>query len=156
MEFSEDSGLVKREILKLVNEKIPEEYLSQLKTIITLFIENMESGSFASKIKVDEYATFLNLLNEYQKHSYCIKEYSHLMKVSPRHLNRIVKYSSGKTACEAIAEKVIMNAKRLLTETNFSIKEIAYEIGFSDQYYFSRFFKKYTGISPKMYRISSA
>lgn len=46
----------------------------------------------------------------------------------------------------------ISNAKNLLADETKSIKEVAYEVGFSDQYYFSRQFKHYEGISPSVYR----
>ena len=51
-----------------------------------------------------------------------------------------------------IHERIIIEAKRELYLTNKTVKEIAYELGFSDEFYFSRFFKNNTEVSPQLYR----
>jgi YesN/AraC family two-component response regulator len=51
-----------------------------------------------------------------------------------------------------ISERIIIEAKRELYLTNKAVKEIAYELGYDDEYYFSRFFKTKAAISPQMYR----
>ena len=51
-----------------------------------------------------------------------------------------------------ISERIIIEAKRELYLTNKAVKEIAYELGYDDEYYFSRFFKAKAAISPQMYR----
>ena len=58
----------------------------------------------------------------------------------------------NKTLTDLIAERIIIEAKRELYLTNKSIKEIAYELGYNDEYYFSRFFKKNADVSPQLYR----
>ncbi|NSW89572.1 MAG: helix-turn-helix transcriptional regulator [Firmicutes bacterium] len=50
---------------------------------------------------------------------------------------------------------IIHKAKEELLTSNSSIKEIAYKLKFSDEFYFSRFFKKHTGIPPSKYRIQN-
>jgi YesN/AraC family two-component response regulator len=51
-----------------------------------------------------------------------------------------------------ISERIIIEAKRELYLTTKPIKELAYELGYEDEYYFSRFFKKNANVSPQMYR----
>ena len=51
-----------------------------------------------------------------------------------------------------IGERIIMEAKRELYLTSKPIKEIAYILGFKDEFYFSRFFKRNTDVSPQLYR----
>jgi AraC-like DNA-binding protein len=51
-----------------------------------------------------------------------------------------------------IHERIIIEAKRELYLTNKTVKEIAYELGFNDEFYFSRFFKNNTEVSPQVYR----
>jgi len=51
-----------------------------------------------------------------------------------------------------ISERIIIEAKRELYLTNKAVKEIAYELGYDDEYYFSKFFKVNTDISPQLYR----
>ncbi|MEO8405410.1 MAG: helix-turn-helix domain-containing protein, partial [Chitinophagaceae bacterium] len=56
------------------------------------------------------------------------------------------------TLTHLIAERIIIEAKRELFMTSKAVKEIAYELGFTDEYYFSRFFKTNAEISPQHYR----
>lgn len=63
-----------------------------------------------------------------------------------------VKRSFGKTPTKIIQERLILEAKKLLHLTYKSIKEIAAELNFEDEFYFSRYFKKEVGVSPKKFR----
>jgi AraC family transcriptional activator of pobA len=57
-----------------------------------------------------------------------------------------------KTLTELISDRVIIEAKRQLYLSGKSVKEVAFELGFADEFYFSRFFKKNTGVSPVTFR----
>jgi AraC family transcriptional regulator, transcriptional activator of pobA len=74
------------------------------------------------------------------------------MKISQRNLNRAVKNISGKTACRLAEEKIVAESKKILANTNHTIKNIAWELGFEDHFYFSRMFKKVTGLPPGKFR----
>ncbi len=75
------------------------------------------------------------------------------MGVSFDYMRHCFKEEMGKTPLEYLTHLRIRQAKRYLRQSRFySIGEIAYLCGFSDRYYFSRCFKKQTGISPKEYR----
>ena len=69
-----------------------------------------------------------------------------------RQLCNMFKEYTGKTAQDYLTELRIKNAEELLRFTSMSIKTIAYSLGFQNQYYFSGFFKKHTGMSPTDYR----
>ncbi|WP_221932059.1 helix-turn-helix domain-containing protein [Flavobacterium restrictum] len=58
----------------------------------------------------------------------------------------------AKTPTDLILERIIIEAKRELYLTNKAVKEIAYELGYDDEHYFSRFFKNNANVSPQMYR----
>jgi len=79
-------------------------------------------------------------------------EYAVLLNISPNALAKITKKHFNKTLTNLITERIIIEAKRELYLTNKSVKVIAYELGYDDEYYFSRFFKKNTEISPQVYR----
>lgn len=79
-------------------------------------------------------------------------EYAVLLNISPNALAKITKNHFNKTLTNLITERIIIEAKRELYLTNKSVKEIAYGLGYDDEFYFSRFFKKNTDISPKVYR----
>lgn len=84
------------------------------------------------------------------KHS--AREYALLLNLSSNALARITKTYFNKTISNMISERIIIEAKRELYLTNKTIKEIAYELGYEDEYYFSRFFKTNAEVSPQLYR----
>lgn len=75
--------------------------------------------------------------------------------LSTRHLNRIFMNNFDMTVTQYIKNKKIIKAKEYLKKTNCSIKEIAYLIGTESDSAFCKFFKKETGISPKIYRFQN-
>ena len=80
------------------------------------------------------------------------KDYAVLLNISPNALAKITKNHFNKTLSNLITERIIIEAKRELYLTNKSIKEVAWELGYDDEYYFSRFFKKNVNIPPQVYR----
>jgi len=66
----------------------------------------------------------------------------------------MVKKLTGKTAGKYIDDLVIVEAKNLLRDPSLTIAQIADLLYFSDQFFFSKFFKRYTGITPSDYRKS--
>ncbi len=79
-------------------------------------------------------------------------EYADMMNISAKHLNDIVKKSINKTVTNLIHERIIIEAKRLLLYTDFTISQIAHELDYLDKSYFLRFFKKKVGMTPETYR----
>ncbi|MBO9203074.1 MULTISPECIES: helix-turn-helix domain-containing protein [Niastella] len=74
------------------------------------------------------------------------------LHLSPRYLSDLLKQETGKTAMDLIQSFLISEAKNLLNGGEHSVAEIAYLLGFENPPYFSRYFKKETGISPKQFR----
>jgi AraC family transcriptional regulator, transcriptional activator of pobA len=79
-------------------------------------------------------------------------DYALILNISLNALTKITKKHFNKTLTSLITERIIIEAKRELYLTNKSVKELAYELGYEDEYYFSRLFKKNANISPQMYR----
>ena len=79
-------------------------------------------------------------------------DYANLLNISPKALAKITKNYFNKTLTNLIAERIVIEAKRELYLTNKSVKEIAYELGYDDEHYFSRFFKTNADVSPQLYR----
>lgn len=79
-------------------------------------------------------------------------DYAEILSISSKALGKIVKTHLNKTLTALISERIIIEAKRELYLTNKPVKRIAYELGYPDEYYFSRFFKTNTDISPQLYR----
>lgn len=78
--------------------------------------------------------------------------YASLLNMTPKALGRVTKQHFNKTLTNLIAERIIIEAKRELYLTYKPVKTIAYELGFVDEFYFSRYFKNHTDVSPQLYR----
>lgn len=76
------------------------------------------------------------------------KFYADRLNISPKHLNRIVKITLGKTTTGLITERVLLEAKRLIVHSDNSLTAIAEILGFEDYAYFSKVFKSKTKITP--------
>lgn len=86
--------------------------------------------------------------------SITIKELSELIYRSSAQTIRIFKKEYGLTPYAYLIESKVKMAKLLLRNTSMSIKQISYELSFTDEHYFSNIFKKITGVSPRQYRKS--
>jgi len=74
------------------------------------------------------------------------------LSTHPNHLNAVVKRQHQKTAIAFIHEQIVHEAQSLLNQTELSIKEIAFRLGFNESSHFNHFFKKQTRITPALYR----
>jgi len=81
-----------------------------------------------------------------------VSAYAEMLHINPSCLNEVAKKTTGITAGELIRHRVIDETKKLLFSSAMSGKEIAFELGFDDPAYFSRFFRKYTGTTLKEFR----
>ncbi|MBF4519032.1 helix-turn-helix transcriptional regulator [Flavobacterium sp. ANB] len=93
-----------------------------------------------------------NAIEENFRTKHSASEYADILHVSPVVLARAAKSHFNMTLSDLITERIIVEAKRELYLTDKTIKEIAYELGYDDEYYFSRVFKGKTEISPQFYR----
>jgi len=74
--------------------------------------------------------------------------------ITPNHLNALCQDMLGKTAGDLIRDRILLESKRLLTNADMTITEIAYNLNFKDNSYFNRFFKKEVGSTPDEFRTS--
>ncbi|MDQ8013388.1 MAG: helix-turn-helix domain-containing protein [Flavobacterium nitrogenifigens] len=98
---------------------------------------------------------FLTVLSIHCKKQHYVNFYAGVLFVTPGHLNKTVKQLTGKTVKDFITEALILEAKNLLEDTQFSISKIAEELEFGSIFSFSFFFKKHTTFSPTEYRSNS-
>lgn len=97
---------------------------------------------------------FLALLSKHVKSERNLLFYANRLYVTPKYLTQTVKKLTGKTAGKYIDDLVIVEAKNLLRDPSLTIAQVADLLYFSDQFFFSKFFKRYTGITPSDYRKS--
>ncbi|MGQ7853908.1 AraC family transcriptional regulator [Pedobacter sp. WC2501] len=128
-------------------------YLTVLLTYLSrLYIEQFKGGDHsADKLLLK---SFQAKINECYRELREVSDYASLLNISAGHLSELVKIQSGKPAIKHIHERLILEAQRLLFHTNHALKEIAFDLGFSDTSYFNRFFKRETGLTPSAYRAS--
>lgn len=80
------------------------------------------------------------------------KEYADRLAVHVNHLNKVLKENTGRTTTEVIGNRITQEAKILLKQTNWTVSEIAYCLGFEEVAHFSNFFRKHTQITPNSFR----
>ncbi|MFC0514291.1 helix-turn-helix domain-containing protein [Mucilaginibacter angelicae] len=82
-------------------------------------------------------------------------DFASCLAVHTNHLNRSVKEITGQTTSRHISVRILKEAQALLKHTDWSIAQIAAGLGFEEPAYFTNFFKKHTGISPALSRLSN-
>ncbi|SMC46669.1 AraC family transcriptional regulator [Pedobacter africanus] len=95
---------------------------------------------------------FLSLIDLHFKEEKSVTFYADKLNITANYLNILCKRHFNASASQLIQNRVILEAKRLLHASEKSVKEIAFELGFYDLAYFSRFFKAQTGTSPRQFR----
>ncbi|UYQ94027.1 AraC family transcriptional regulator [Chitinophaga horti] len=95
---------------------------------------------------------FLELLEQHYKDQGAVEFYADQLHITPQYLNIACKKETGLTAGHCIRSRLVLEAKRMLSLTAQDVKEIAFDLGFSDSSYFSRFFRRYGGVSPVEFR----
>jgi AraC family transcriptional regulator, transcriptional activator of pobA len=137
------------------NDKNPEEIIRSLLDLILLTCnqlyprEPLTLPNNKGHILVKK---FMLLIEENFNKNLNVADYADKLAMSANHLTQIVKQITGKTTIEILQERNILEIKRLLLYTNLSITEIALKMNFSDQSYFSKYFKKTTGQTPLEFR----
>ncbi len=95
---------------------------------------------------------FRALLDRRCRERRSVESYALEMGVTPGQLTRMCREALGISALAAIDARAIHEAKRELAYSNLSVKQIAAELGFQDEAYFGRFFRKQTGLRPTEFR----
>jgi len=125
-------------------------YLIALFTELNQFVATPQHmATNAALILTEQYKNAL-AQHIYQRQK--VNDYAEILCVTPNHLNKCVKSSTGKSAHELLSEMLILEAKVLLRQTNMSISEIAFKIGRNETSDFARFFKAQTDMKPSEYR----
>lgn len=95
------------------------------------------------------------LIGHYLLQEHAIGFYAEQLHLPVRQLNRICMQSTGLTLYGLLQERLLTESKILLRTSPLSAKEISHQLGFKDPAYFGRFFKKYMGMPPAMFRQQS-
>ena len=129
--------------------------INLLKTIICK-LDDIKQKQFPCQktyhYSIDSFDRFQLLLDKHILEHKKVGFYAEKLHVTPRKLGETIKSILNKTTTEVISNRLLIECKRRLLYSNDNITEIAYELGFEDNSYFTKFFKKMTNMTPKEYR----
>lgn len=141
MQFNKQHIL--REIVSVMFRTISELYARRLE----------ESERTPVKTRQQEYfERFVKQVALFFREQRSVKFYADSLYITPKYLSTVIKEISGRSAAEWINEFVIQEAKMLLSYSTKSIQEITYDLNFSTQSFFGKYFKRHTGVSPSEFR----
>ncbi len=103
---------------------------------------------------IDTLRSLERIIDIHYKTDKSAKFYANKLNITPKHLNRIVKATLGKTTTDLITERVILESKRLIVHSNNTLSAISEILGFQDYAYFSRVFKQKTEVTPLEFKKS--
>jgi AraC family 4-hydroxyphenylacetate 3-monooxygenase operon regulatory protein len=146
----------------LLKEQNSSEFMSNSASLSLLklaLIEVMRLAHFQPKnalhrsSDVTIYNRFNQLIENNYKQHWTLPMYAEDLGVTTARLNDISRRVSGLASKQIVAERVMLEARRLLLLTSISVQEIAYELGYQDPAYFARFFKRNAGETASEFRI---
>lgn len=142
-------------LIKLMSDARPMKNVvfNMLNVILGIITPTMFTGQSKPLLRTTEIAVrFKRMLPKFVKRQKGPSFYANKLCISEVYLNEAVKKSTGMTPSAWITATIILEAKRLLRCTVSTVKEVAHELGYEDHAYFSRLFKKNTGMTPLEFR----
>lgn len=143
-----------------IKEELKEEnsliHLLRARAAVIAAIVSVQAEQIFTEFKVyqsnSRLADFNTLIDEYYKVEKSVAFYAEKLNISPNYLNILCKKNLKVTAIQLIHQRICVEAKRLLQNNKLTIKEITFNLGFTDNSYFSNFFKNQTGMTPSDFR----
>ena len=128
--------------------------VAYLKIFLILIIRMKKAdqlaGNLPTRDKPEMIEKLVQYINAHYKEKHSATDYATLLNVPANTLGSVVKKYFDKTLTALISDRIMVEAKRELYLTSKSVKEISYLLGYQDEYYFSRFFKRHAGISQSL------
>ncbi|MGF2414687.1 helix-turn-helix domain-containing protein [Ferruginibacter sp.] len=153
-----NKNIIENELSNISEElvKQPYQYLISIHSRIELILVEINRAKVKRGDEIWKpdalFLKFLEAVRNNFEHNYALSQFAKMLGTTEIKLNELAKFHAGKTAQNVIYGLVASEAKRLLTYGDLSVKEVAYQLGFNDPFYFSNFFKKQTKISPRLYK----
>ncbi len=132
------------------------ECLTQALLILTIREMPRLKGTGTEPLNGARIATaYRDLINRRFYDHWSVADYASALSVSPSQLTRICRLHVGKSPAALIHARILLEAQRMLRYTEAPAAQIAFELGYQDPAYFSRFFKRLAGVTPRQYRLQS-
>lgn len=156
-----------KELLNIVNQMQTEmwtpnqfahgEYLKILLHLFLIVIQRFGIRKNCNGLSMNNpshilFVKFRKLIEENYPQIHTVSEYAKLLNISSKSLTNCTKEISHQTPLEIINERIILEARRLLSYSEKNVNEIGFELGFEDPSYFVKFFKRYMQMLPSDYR----
>ncbi len=119
---------------------LPDDYISRKAEILAKFRQVLDSH-------MDDFVAGR------VKKMYGIKELAEILCLHPGHLSKVIKLEAGNHACYFYEQRILQEVIKLLADPALSIKNIAHKMDY-DVSNFSKFFKRFKGMTPSLYRKS--
>lgn len=155
-------GIFQQLIQQMINEleKPGQAHRDMLDAYLRMFlIEALRRNDNKAKPSTDErddpnrlVGEFIALVDKHFHKVHAVADYAEMLHVSPKSIAKRLNATGYKTPTEIIRDRIVLEAKRDLRFTQKSVKEIAFDLGFDDPAYFTRYFKKSANESPQAYR----
>lgn len=147
-------GRIRRELAEagLAHSEVLLSYLKILLVQATRLKLRQGGGEAGARLYPPELERLIELIEANYRTLHRPADYAAMLCVTPKTLGRLVRKWLGKTPTDLIRERILKHARWQLLHTLRPVKEIAREVGFDDELYFSRFFKRATGYSPLFFR----
>ncbi|MFN8347001.1 MAG: helix-turn-helix domain-containing protein [Spirosomataceae bacterium] len=151
--------LLKNQIIRELYEENPEKQ-TVVQSLFHVFFISLYRFSLSLKTPIapadnrtlQYFRTFQKSIKTSLQESKSIREYAKELNITTVHLNRICQSLVQKSALQVVHEHLINEAKKYLLNTTYTISEVSYFLNFKDPAYFTRLFKKLTGVSPSEFR----
>lgn len=101
---------------------------------------------------VDHFGDFNRLIEQHYCEGWTVAKYASELGITTAHLNGICRRTVGQSALQLVHQRILLEAKRLLVYTAQTVAQVGDRLGFNDPGYFTRFFKRQTGQSPRDFR----
>lgn len=141
-----------REIAMLKKEIIQNYLCLIFCTILSETVQNIYGTNKNNKYANEVLKKFIILLGENCKHERKLSFYADRLCVSSKYFTVLIHKASGRTARQWIIDFVIAESKRLLQNSQLTILEVCFEMNFPNQSFFTKFFRKHTGMTPTEYK----
>ena len=144
----ESDDIATEEMLRILLKKI---------IITATRIYKKQKGLTANNINNDDInflRKFSQLVEIHFYQSHAVANYADMLHITSKNLNKKINAASTKSPSQIIKDRLLLEAKRYLTHTNNSVKEIAYKLGYEDEAYFNRFFTLHSKLTPSQFRKS--
>ncbi len=117
-----------------------------------LYVENHPKFIQQNTLYSNKFRELEAMIDRYFIKEKGVEFYAEKLNISSRHLNRICQDVANKTFTQLLTERVMLEARHLLSSSELNFNEIARQLGYEEYSYFSKLFKQYCGSTPKAFR----